>query len=78
MGHDEQTRVPLFLLAYFHHKKDGDIHWSKHQANMMDGIVIGCSHTSNAFLVCNQHNKQYYELDSYRLDPYCFPGLANP
>ncbi len=44
----------------------------------MDGIIIGCSPTSNALLVYNPHNKQYYELDSYCLDPYCLPGLAYP
>jgi hypothetical protein len=25
-----QTWVPLFLLAYFHHKKDGNVQRSKH------------------------------------------------
>ncbi len=78
LGHDEQTWVPLFLLAYFHHKKDGDIQRSKHQAHMMDSIVIGCSPTSNALLVYNPCNKQYYEPDSYHLDPYHLPGLAYP
>jgi hypothetical protein len=43
VGHDEQTWVPLFLLAYFHHKKDGNVQRYKHQAHTMDGIVIGCS-----------------------------------
>ncbi len=42
MGHDEQTLVLLFSLAYFHHKKDGNVQRSKHQSHMMDGIVIGC------------------------------------
>jgi hypothetical protein len=45
---------------------------------MIDGIVIGRSPTSNALLVFNPHNKQYYKLDSYRLDPYCLPGSDYP
>ncbi len=44
----------------------------------MDGIVIGCSPTSNALLVYNPRNKQYYEPDSYRMDPYRLPGSAQP
>jgi hypothetical protein len=78
VGHDEQTWVPLFLLAYFHHKKDSNVQRSKHQAHTRDGIVISCSPTSNALLVYNPRNKQYYELDRYHLDPYCLPGLAYP
>jgi hypothetical protein len=74
VGRDEQTWVPLFLLAYFHHKKDSNVQWSKHQAHTMDGIIIGRSLTSNAILVYNPRNKQYYEPDSYRLDPYRLPG----
>jgi hypothetical protein len=78
VGNDERTWVPLFLLAYFHHKKDGDIQQSKHQAHTMDGIVIGRSTTSNALLVYNPRSKQYYKPDSYRLDTYHLPGLAHP
>jgi len=40
----------------------------------MDGIIIGRSPTSNALLVYNPCNKQYYEPDSYRIDSYCLPG----
>jgi hypothetical protein len=76
MGHDKQTWVPLFLLAYFHHKKDSDIQRSKHQAHTIDCIIISRSPTSNALLVYNPRNKQYFEPDSYRLDPYHLPGLA--
>jgi hypothetical protein len=65
-----------FLLAYFCHKKDADIQRSKHQAHTMDGIVIDRSPTSNALLVYNPGNKQYYKSDSYRLDSYRLPGLA--
>jgi hypothetical protein len=78
MGHDEQTWVPLFLLAYFHHKKYSDIQRSKHQAHTIDGTIIGRFPTSNALLVYNPRNKQYSEPDSYRLDPYRLPGLAYP
>jgi hypothetical protein len=78
VGRDERTWVPLFLLAYFHHKIDSDIQRPKHQAHTMDGIIIGHSPTSNALLVYNPCNKQYYEPDSYRLDPYCLSGLAYP
>ena len=44
----------------------------------MDGIVIGRSPTSNAFLVYNPWNKQYYKPDSYRLDSYPIPTLVYP
>ena len=46
---------------------------SKHQAHSMDGIIIGRSPTSNAFLVYNSRNKQYYEPDSYRINSYRLP-----
>ncbi len=78
IGHNEWTWVPLFSLAYFHHKKDGDIQCSKHQAHTIDGIVIGRSPTSNALLVYNPCNKQYYEPDIYHLDPYHLPSLVYP
>jgi hypothetical protein len=41
---------------------------------MMDGIVIGHSPTSNTFLVYNPRNRQYYEPDSYRINPYRLPA----
>jgi hypothetical protein len=75
VGHHERTWVPLFLLAYFHHKKDGNVQRSKHQAHTMDSIVIGHSPISNALLVYNPRKKQNYEPDSYHLDPYCLSGL---
>jgi hypothetical protein len=78
VGHNERTWIPLFSLCYFHHDRNGDLQCSKHQAHMMDGIVIGHSPTSKALLVYNPRNKQYYEPDSYRLDPYRLPGLAYP
>ena len=78
VGHDKRTWVPIFSLAFFHHEKDSGVQRSKHQAHTMDGIVIGRSPTSKALLVYNPRNKQYYEPDSYRLDPYHLPGLAYP
>jgi hypothetical protein len=44
----------------------------------MDGIVIGRSPTSNALLVYNPQNKQYYEPDIYRLDSYRLPTSIYP
>ncbi len=59
VGHDERTWVLLFSLAYFNHKRDGN----EHKAHTMDGIVIGCSPTSNALMVYNPCSKKYYEPD---------------
>jgi hypothetical protein len=70
VSHNQRTWIPLFSQAYFHHEQDGDHQCSKHQAHTIDGIVIGCSMTSNAILVYNRRNKQYYEPDSYCLDSY--------
>ncbi len=78
VGHDERTWIPLFSLAFFHHEKDGDIQRSKHQAHTMDGIVISRCPTSNALLIYNPCNKQYYEPDSYCMDPYHLPCSAYP
>jgi hypothetical protein len=72
MGHDEETWVPLFLLAYFHYTKHGDVQRSKHQAHTMGGIAIGRSPTLNALLVYNPRNKQYYLPDSTTLTPIVF------
>ena len=73
VGHDEQTWIPLFSICYFHHGKDGDMKHSKHQAHLMNGVIIGRLPTSNALLVYNLRNKQYYEPDSYRIDSYPLP-----
>ncbi len=77
IGHDEQTWIPLFSLCFFHHDKDGPAKRLKHQAHTMDGIVIGRSPTSNALLVYNPRNKQYYEPDSYCIYPYRLPSLVD-
>jgi hypothetical protein len=44
----------------------------------MDRIVVGRSPTSNALLVCNPHNKQYYKPDTYQLDSYRLPTSVYP
>ena len=48
----------------------------KHQAHTMHCIIIGRPPTSNALLVYNMWNKQYYEPDSYHIDSYHLPGLV--
>jgi hypothetical protein len=78
IGHDERTWILLFSLCYFHHMHNGNQKHSKHQAHTMDGIIIGCSPTSNALLVHNPWNKQYYKPDSYCLDSYHLPTLVYP
>ena len=44
----------------------------------MDGIIMGRSSTSNALIVWNPCNKQSYQPDSYRVDPYHIPGTVYP
>jgi hypothetical protein len=44
----------------------------------MDGIVIGRSPNSNALLVYNPQNKQFYDPDSYPIDPYHLPTSVYP
>jgi hypothetical protein len=75
---DQRTWIPLFLLCYFHHKKDSDSLRSKNQAHTLDSIIVGRSPTSNAILVYNPCNQHYYKPDSYRLDPYRLPSLVYP
>jgi hypothetical protein len=71
---DPRTWLPLFLLCYFHHKKDSEASRSKSHAHTMDSIVLGRSPTSNAILVYNPRNQCFYKPDSYRLDPFCLPS----
>ena len=40
----------------------------------MDNIVVRRSPNSNAALFYNPRNKQFYEPDSYRIDPHRLPG----
>jgi hypothetical protein len=44
----------------------------------MDGVIIGRLPTSNALLIYNPQNCQYYEPDSYCIDSYRLPGLVYP
>ena len=44
----------------------------------MDGTVLGRSSTSNALLVWNPRNNQFYQPDTYRIDPYRIPGAVYP
>jgi hypothetical protein len=76
VGHDERTWVPLFSLCYFHHGKDGDQRRLHNQAHTLDGIIIGRSPTSNALLVYNPCNKQYYKPDSYPINSYQLLGFV--
>ena len=75
---DQRTWFPIFSMCYFHHEKDGDVIRSNNQAHTMDGIAIGRCTDSNALLVYNPRNKQFYQPDSYRLDPYRLPGSVYP
>jgi hypothetical protein len=78
VGHNERTWVPLFLLCYFNHDKDGSTQCTHNQSHAMDDITIGCYSTSNALLVYNLWTKTYYEPDSYRFNPYWLPSLVYP
>jgi hypothetical protein len=78
IGHNVRTWTPLFSLCYFHHKKDGNNTRAKHMAHMMDGVIVGLSPTSNALIVYNPCNHQYYKPDSYRIDSYWLPGSVYP
>jgi hypothetical protein len=68
---DQQAWLPIFSLCYFHHERDIDALHLKNQAHTLNGIVISQSSISTAILIYNPWNQQYYQLDSYRIDPYC-------
>jgi hypothetical protein len=74
VGHDKRTWILHFSICYFHHKRDSNQQRSQHQAHTIEGIVIGCSPTSNALLVYSPRSRQYYELESYQVDPYHLPA----
>jgi hypothetical protein len=78
VGNHVRTWKPLLSTCYFHHEKDGDQSRLKHQAHTMDGVIIGRSPTSNALLIYNPQNFQYYKPDSYCIDSYQLPGLVYP
>jgi hypothetical protein len=75
-GHNERTLILLFAVCFFYCYKDSPTLRSKNQAHTMGNIVIGRSPMSNAFLVYNPWNKQYYKPDSYHLDTYHLPSLV--
>jgi hypothetical protein len=56
VGHDKQMLILLFFVCYFYHEWDGDQQCSKHQTHTMDGIVIGCSPSSNALSTIHATN----------------------
>lgn len=66
--------LPLFSLYHFHHDTDGPIKCSKNQAQTMEGIIISRCPDSNAALVYNPHNKNFYQPETYRIDPHRLPG----
>jgi hypothetical protein len=74
---DPRTWLPIFSLCYFHHEKDSNASCSKNQAHTLGGIILGRSPSSNAILVYNPCNQQYYEPDSYKIDTYCLPSSVN-
>jgi hypothetical protein len=75
---DQRTWVLLFLLCYFHHKKDSDSLLSNNQVHTLNGIAVGRIPLSNAILVYNPCSQRYYKPDSYRLDPYQLPSSVYP
>ena len=40
----------------------------------MDGIIVGLCPDSNAALVYNPRNKNFYQPETYRIDPHRLPG----
>jgi hypothetical protein len=78
VSHNVCTWTPLFSLCYFHHEKDGDDTRSEHMAHTMDGMIFGCSPTSNPLMVYNPCNRQYYKPVIYPIDLYWLPGLVYP
>ena len=40
----------------------------------MDGIIVGRCPDSTAVLLYNPQNKNFYQLDSYHIDPHRLPG----
>jgi hypothetical protein len=78
IGHNIRTWTPLSSLCYFHHTKNGDDTHTKHMAHTMDGVIVGWSSTSNALMVYNPCNRQYYKPDSYQIDSYRLPGSVYP
>jgi hypothetical protein len=76
-GHNEQTWVPLFLLAYFHHKKMAmssfpsirHIQWTA--SSSADPL-----HLMHSWCIIHVTSSTMSRTDC--LDPYRLPGLAYP
>jgi transposase InsO family protein len=75
---DSRVWFPLFSVGYFNHTRDGSVVRSSFQAQTMEGIAIGRSDTSNAMIFYNPRTRQYYEPDSYKLDPSRLPSTVWP
>ena len=75
---DSRLWFPLFSVGYFHHNRDGSVARSGFQAQTLEGIAIGRSDTSNAMIFYNPRTRQYYELDTYKLDPLRLPSTVWP
>lgn len=75
---DARLWFPLFSVGYFHHTRDGSVARSGFQAQTLSSIAIGRSNTSNAMLFYNPKTKQYYEPDTYKLDPSRIPSTVWP
>ena len=71
---DSRTWLPLFSVCYFHTARDGGTSRSHSQAHTMDGIILGRDSNSNAAIVYNPRNKNFYFPESYRIDPHRQPG----
>ncbi len=75
---DARVWFPLFSVGYFSHTRDGLVPRSGFQAQTMEGIAIGRSETSNAMIFYNPITKNYYEPDTYKLDPSRLPSTTWP
>jgi hypothetical protein len=75
---DARVWFPIFSVGYFHHDRDGSVARSTFQSNVLEGIAIGRSETSNAMVFYNPLTKQYYEPDTYKLDPSRLPSSVWP
>ena len=71
---DCRSWSPLFSICYFQHDLYGSAKRSKNQAQTMDGIIVGRCPDSNTALVYNPRNTNFYQPDSYRIDPHRLPG----
>jgi hypothetical protein len=71
---DARLWFPLFSMGYFNHTRDGSVERTSFQAQTLEGIAVGRSTTSNAMIFYNPRTRQYYEPDTYKLDPLRLPS----